>query len=666
MKTFLIILLWGWSIFASAQSEHPWEQAMNDWISTQEDDDGTERWEYLYEDLCERESEPFNLNMVTREELEQLPFLTERQVEDIMEYLNRYGEMKSLQELRMIPSLDEHSRQLLLHFVCLKPKEHKTSISQLLRQALKYGRHEFLLSGKIPFYQRKGDEGNYLGGPYKHWFRYQFTYGEKIKIGLVGAQDAGEPFFSRGNSCGYDYYSYYVQLKDIGHFESIVLGKYRLSFGMGLVANMGFSMGKQMILQNLGRNTAFIRPHSSRSADSYLQGAAATLRLGRGFSLTSFLSYRAIDATLDASGYMTTIVGNGYHRTVTEMNKKGNSHVFDAGAHLQYDHGRFHVGTTFLFTAYDRQLQPNTSVLYRRYAAQGRQLMNASVDYRYMNNRLTLRGEVAVNKLGALATVHSMAMRLSDEWSLLALYRNYSCRYTSPYSSSMSDGGHVQNEHGGYIGLTWKPNSKTLFTGYMDYAYHPWPVYQATASSQSIDACLTGQHQWRRLTLTGRYRWRLRQRDNTEKTFLYNRHEHRLRLAVSWDGGKGWNACGQFDGVIVKGLQMSKGGVVSTNIAYDHRWLRLNGSLAYFHTDNYDSRVSLYERSTLYQFSFPTLYGHGFRYTIMARAKLGRRLTLSVRLGVTDYFDRPTIGSGNQKVSHSSMADLDVLIRWIL
>lgn len=664
MKTLLIILFGGWSVLSVAQTRHPWEQALSDWISLQ--DEESEQWETLYDDLCEQSSHPCNLNMATRDELEALPFLSDRQVEELMEYLYRYDGMKSLQELRMIRSLDEHTRQLLLHFVCLKSKEKKPSFSQLLRQALKYGKHEVLLSAKVPFYQRQGDESAYLGEPYKHWFRYQFSYQDYLRIGIVGSQDAGEPLFARGNSWGYDYYSFYLQMKNMGRVESFVLGKYRLSFGMGLVADMGFSMGKQVILQNMGRNTAFLRPHSSRSASSYFQGIAATVRLGKGFSLTPFVSYRPVDATLDETGRITTIISSGYHRTTTEMRKKNNSHLWDLGTHLQYDKGRYHLGTTFLYTYCDRPIQPKTTVLYRRYAAQGQQFLNASVDYRYMSHRLTLRGEAAINQLGALAAVHSANWRLSDAWSMLVLHRYYSYRYTSFYSHSMSDGGHVQNEHGGYVGLTWKPNGKTEIKGYLDYAYHPWPVYQATAPSHGLDMFLSGQYQWKGITLTGRYRWRLRQRDNIEKAYLYNRHEQRMRLGASWDMGEWWQAHVQWDGALVNGLRTSKGMVISSNLTFERRWLQLNGSLAYFHTDDYDSRVSLYERGTLFQFSFPVLYDHGIRYTLMARAKLGKHLSVSARLGVADYFDRATIGTGQQKIDHSSMADLDVQLRMVL
>jgi len=39
----------------------------------------------------------------------------------------------------------------------------------------------------------------------------------------------------------------------------------------------------------------------------------------------------------------------------------------------------------------------------------------------------------------------------------------------------------------------------------------------------------------------------------------------------------------------------------------------MNGRLAYFHTDGYNSRLYAYENDVLYSFSIPALYGEGIR-----------------------------------------------------
>jgi len=50
--------------------------------------------------------------------------------------------------------------------------------------------------------------GDYQGSNIKHWFRYTFSFGKHSKsLVLLGAQDAGEPFFKGEKQIGYDYYS---------------------------------------------------------------------------------------------------------------------------------------------------------------------------------------------------------------------------------------------------------------------------------------------------------------------------------------------------------------------------------------------------------------------------------------------------------------------------
>jgi hypothetical protein len=43
---------------------------------------------------------------------------------------------------------------------------------------------------------------------------------------------------------------------------------------------------------------------------------------------------------------------------------------------------------------------------------------------------------------------------------------------------------------------------------------------------------------------------------------------------------------------------------------------------------------------------------------MIAKADIGTHLELAAKLGVTNYFDRSTIGTGLQEISRSSMADL--------
>ena len=643
----------------SAQSDRLWETYLNEVMTIE--DVGTAAWEEMYEQLCELDQHPIDLNQASREQLEQLPFLSAQQVEDIMAWLYQYGPMKSLAELQMIRSLDYQRRRLLTFFVEINDGEQKQAFPSL-KTITQYGRHELMATAKIPFYERRGDNEVYKGWPYRHWLKYQFSYGDQVKAGLVGAQDAGEPFFANKNRWGYDYYSYYLQLKHRGRLESLVLGKYRVSMGMGLIANNGFAMGKLTSLQNLGRATSTLRAHSSRSAADYLQGAGATLMIAKGLSATGFLSYRAMDATLNKDGSAATIVTSGYHRTEKELEKKNNLKNTSFGGNIRYQQHGIHAGLNIIATHLDRELRPNTAVLYRQHAAQGTDFLNFSADYGYVNPRFAFNGETAMNKDGALATINSLSLQCGGQVSLMALYRFYSFRYTSLYSNSFSDGGSVQNESGVYLGVNWQPSPRWKLMAYSDYAYFPWAKYQVSQSSHAFDNMLQVSYLRNHWTIDARYRLKLRQKDNADKTALQTITTHRGRLSLTYDGLISSRT--QLDYCQIASGQQERGWMVSQSLGCHYRWLRLSGGLGYYHTDSYDSRVYLYESGPLYNYGFSQYSGEGIRYWLMARAEINKRLILTAKFGTTDYFDRSVIGSSYQQIDGSSQSDLDLQFRY--
>ena len=639
-----------------AQERRPWEQFLND-VMTQEDM-ASEAWEQTYELLCELEEHPMDINLVTREQLEELPFLSAQQIEGIVEYLWRHGRMESLSELQMIRQLDYAQRRLLAYFVYVG-EEPQPALPRL-KDITEYGQHELMAYARIPFYNRKGDKEGYLGPKYRHWLRYQFTYGDEVMLGVVGAQDAGEPFFANRNRLGYDYYSLYLQLRNLRRIESLVVGNYRVSMGMGLVMNNSFSLGKMAMLQNLGRSAYTLRAHSSRSEGS-LQGAAATVDMGRNVKLTAFASYQAADATLNKDSTAATILTSGYHRTETEMAKKHNLHILKTGGSLRYAPGGLHLALNGLYTHLDRPLHPNTKALYRQHYPEGSDFMNLSLDYGYAHPRVAFNGETAIDKKGHLATINTASLRVTDALNVMLLQRFYSYAYTALDAQSYSDGGNVRNESGVYLGLTWRPLQTLRLLAYTDYAYFAWARYQVSQSSYAWDNLLQATWQRRNWTLSGRYRFKVRQKDAEDKKTLNTLLEHRMRLSADYSREEGFSARVQLDAGWTTG---EWGGMVSGTLAYTRRWLRLNGGLGYFHTDSYNSRVYLYESGPLYTYAMTSFYGEGIRYWLMVRAKIGRRLMLTAKAGITNYFDRSTIGSSLQQVDGSSLSDLDLQVRW--
>lgn len=662
MKHWLITLLLIMSLTATAQQQQTWEQVWQEVMSPEDMEEG--EWEDYYERMQQLADHPLDLNQASREELEQLPFLSDQQVMDLMEYLDRYGPMRSMNELKMIASMDYWQLALMPFFTYVGEVMRPEKKFPKWDTITKYGKHQITASARVPFYERKGDKNGYLGYRYRHSLRYEFSYGNYVKAGLIGAQDAGEPFFANQNNWGYDAYSYYVQVKKLGIVENAVLGKYKVSAGMGLVLNTSFRLGKLTALQNMGRQTNTLRAHSSRSESDYFQGAGATIRLLKPLTVTAFASYRPIDATLNSDGTAATLITSGYHRTETEMQKKYNTHQTAFGGSIVYRANGLHVGANAVYTQMDRTLSPNTKTLYRRYYPQGTHFLNTSIDYGYTHYRFSVNGETAINKEGAIATLNSLSVRATDNLNLVAIQRFYSYQYNGLYAHGFGNSTRTQNESGAYMGFVWTPLARLHLQGYADYAYSAWPRYQIAQASQLWDMLLQGDYQLRRWNLSARHRVRLQQKDNEAKTALIPSNEHRSRIAVSYADDAGWTSKTQADYTYSIYKSNSKGWMVSEQIGCKQQWWQACVTLGYFDIDDYSSRIYVYERQLQHDFSFPAYYGNGLRLALFAQASLGDHLRLSTRVGYTNYFDRSSIGSGLQEIVQSHVTDLDLQLRW--
>ena len=94
------------------------------------DDIDAESWEQTYDLLSDLLENPLNLNTATPDDLRQLPFLNEEQIEEISAFIYRYGALQSEGELAMIPCIDETTRQRLLQFTYFGEVETKKTVAE--------------------------------------------------------------------------------------------------------------------------------------------------------------------------------------------------------------------------------------------------------------------------------------------------------------------------------------------------------------------------------------------------------------------------------------------------------------------------------------------------------------------------------------------------------
>lgn len=101
IKIFILCILISYSVFDL--------QAQSNWVEWKEDISEAEdisKWQEQYESLSELAEHPFNINTITKEQLEQLPFLSDKMIENILYYIYKYGPMVSKKELLGVEGMD--------------------------------------------------------------------------------------------------------------------------------------------------------------------------------------------------------------------------------------------------------------------------------------------------------------------------------------------------------------------------------------------------------------------------------------------------------------------------------------------------------------------------------------------------------------------------------
>ena len=101
-----------------------WEENLEQLSADEEE----RNWEDELETLSARLQEPVNINAATKRQLEEFPFLTDIQIENILAYVYINGQMQTLYELQLVAEMDRQTIELLLPFVCIKTVEGPSAI----------------------------------------------------------------------------------------------------------------------------------------------------------------------------------------------------------------------------------------------------------------------------------------------------------------------------------------------------------------------------------------------------------------------------------------------------------------------------------------------------------------------------------------------------------
>lgn len=641
------------------------EQVLEE-LSVNNDEEEGRDWSNELEELSERIQQPVNLNTATKEQLEQFPFLSDQQIENLLAYVYIHGQMQTVYELQLVKDIDQRTIQYLLPFVCAQPVNKQTSLPRF-KDLFTYGKQELLTRLDVPFYTRKGYEKTYLGPAPYHSLRYGFRYRENLYIGLAAEKDAGEPFGALHNKKGYDYYSFYLLIKDINRLKTLALGNYRLSFGQGLVVSTDYLMGKSAYSSSFTFRSGGIRKHSSTDEYNYFRGIAAAVNLNKWLVLSAFYSHRSMDGVVE-NNEITSIYKTGLHRSAKEADKTNAFTLQLTGANLTYQHNNLKLGVTGIYYFFNRPYEPDLRT-YAKYNLRGNRFYNIGVDYSYRWHQLSFQGETAIGKRG-LATLNRLQYTPVQGYRLMLVHRYYAHDYWAMFANSFGESSTVQNENGWYLAAEAAPMRHWRFFASVDLFSFPWWKYRISKPSQGVDVLFqTTFAPKKNLDMYFNYRYKQKERDvtGTKGAVILPTYHHRFRYrlnyaphtALSFRTTLDYNHFQSLGKPGVQGYQASQ------RASYQLPWFPMNISLqgSYFHTDDYDSRVYVSEPGLIYSLYTPSFQGEGIHLSARLRYDINSHWMILCKFGQTVYYDRDEISSGSDLIAENKKADLQMQLR---
>nr|WP_304981628.1 helix-hairpin-helix domain-containing protein [Bacteroides intestinalis] len=662
-------------IIPACSAQNPTESLLEDVLedlSVNNDIDNsvnTLNWENELEELSIRLQEPVNLNAATRAQLEQFSFLSDIQIEHLLAYIYIHGQMQTIYELQLIEDMDRQTIHYLLPFVCIKAINNEPAFrwKTMLKNAGKYGKNEVLTRMDIPFYKRKGYEHTYLGPAVYNSVKYSFRYSDQLYAGVVVEKDAGEPFAALHNRYGYDYYSFYLLLKNCGRLKALAVGNYRLSFGQGLVISTDYLMGKTIYASSFNNRSSGIKKHSSTDEYNYFWGIAATVALAKHWDISGFYSHRSLDGVIK-DGEITSIYKTGLHRSRKEADKK---HLFTlqlTGGNVSYQQNCIRLGITGIYYVFNQPYEPELTG-YSKYNLHGNNFYNLGIDYAYRWHRFSFQGETAIGKQGWVSLNRLQYSPVQDV-HLMLIHRFYSYNYWAMFAHSFGEGSMAQNEQGYYLGLETSPFAHWKFFASFDLFSFPWKRYRVSKSSRGMDGLIQTTFTPRtNLSMDLKYRYKQKERDLTgsKGTLTLPIFHHQFRYRLNYSLGDvlssrttlDYNHFHSQDRAANKGYQVTQ--MISSQLPWTRLFADVQGS--YFFTGDYDSRVYASESGLLYTFYTPSFQGRGFRCSLRFRYELNKHFLLVAKFGETVYLDRNEIGSGNDLIHGNKKADIQMQLR---
>lgn len=628
---------------------------------------------------------PINLNTASADDLRQIFFLNDFQINNLIQHRALYGPLISLLELQGIEGFDRETIQLLKNFVTVEESVQQRQIT--FSDIMERGKSQYFLryqnltntqAGYQPIDSAElADNPNarYLGTPFRLYTRYRFTYYNNISAGFTAEKDPGEEFFRGSQQNGFDYYSAHFYMRDVGRVKALALGDFLVQFGQGITLWSGLAFGKSSDAINLKKNGLGLRQYTSVDENNFMRGAGAAIQLGD-FTVTGFYSAKSRDANIlefdtvrNEAAVITSLQQTGLHRTPNELEDKNSVREQYYGGNVSFRKNNFQWGATGYVSELGAEFNRRLSY-YNQFDFNQKQNWVVGSDYSWLFRNFNFFGEAAYSKNGGTAFLNGLMISLDRRFSVSLLHRSFSRDYQSLLSASFSENTRVVNETGFYIGATARFSRVFSVSAYADHFSFPWMKFRTYAPSRGYDYLLQVDLEPERdLEMYLRYRIKnkpLNSPDSENIRFLDDVIRQNVRFHISYPVSESFTFKNRVEWVDFKhGSDKQRGFLIYHDVVYksfESPWA-ITARYALFDTDGFNSRIYAYENDVLYAFSFPFYSDKGHRAYIVAKYRLNRNIDLQARIAQHFYTNRNEIGTGKDLIEGNKRTEIKAQMR---
>lgn len=642
----------------------------------------------LFQSLEDLYYAPLNLNTASVDELREIIFLTEFQINNIINYRERNRGFQTLYELQFVIGLDPLTIRRLLPFVIAKREDDVRPLD--FRNVFRHGRSDVFLRHQRVLQERAGykeipdsilqenpDRSRYLGSPDKLYLRYGHRYRNQVFWGFTADKDPGEQFFRGAQKYGFDFYSAHFQISDIGRIKTLVLGDFLAEFGQGLTLWSSMSFGKSSQALNVTKRPRGVRRYTSTNEIDFFRGAALTLNFGS-IDITQFVSYKPIDASvgvdttyLEPEEYVSSFLNTGFHRTPSEVARRKTVDEFVTGGNITWNTKYIKLGATGVYSEFSKPFSPGDQP-YRYFDFEGSSNANFGVDYISSFRKVNVFGEFSMSNNGGFAMMNGALFDIVPEFKMSLIHRHYEPNYQALYSAPFAESNRSNNESGIFMGFEVYPIRNWRIDAYFDAWKHPWLRYGVHAPSSGYEYLVQLNHYPRRnLEMHFRFRNKTRLINNPEITdgarSLTESGTYRYRYHINYRPNRHWRLQSRVElAQYVINDHIEWGYLVYQDLQYRPEKIPMVFTLrlAAFDTDSWNTRIYAYEPDILYAFSIPAYHNQGLRTAFVMSYAISDNLTAWVKIANSFYNNQQGIGSGLDYIDGPNRTEIKTQIRY--